>query len=410
MGIFDKFNLSTEENNEQPQLNERQEILATQMLEKKCQAAAELADDPGALRSTLDASKNWLGRFAAKFMPNAYESFTTVFRMLDAAVNGEYQLDKTTLASLVGALLYCVSPIDVIPDAIPVIGLIDDAFVLSWTINRLANEIQSFRAWERLSATKCALTSYLPYFNQIKRVVLCPGWMTANDTGEEIAQILAPVFPRADFEFFNWNSNVSWSQARQSADAEVAQDFEEFLRRSSDLTSVAVFGHSLGARILTRTLAHLACEPQKRALLWNRKSSAQVGQAFLLGAAIDADDPDVPFAATASQAPICNFFSRSDRVLNYLYRVAEQKSALGYSGIATHAENFIDCVVSGKEEYLLDVTENLTSLMTIFRSPVLLAQFTTVDNIASGLPLYWRHQFEQYAQFFADSVGAKASD
>jgi hypothetical protein len=38
-------------------------------------------------------------------------------------------LSRTQLAAVVGALLYCVSPIDLTPDAIPVIGLIDDFLV-----------------------------------------------------------------------------------------------------------------------------------------------------------------------------------------------------------------------------------------------------------------------------------------
>ena len=396
--------------NDEVDLNPRQRDLVAEMLEAKRAAAAQLVDDSSALRSVLDAAKNWVDRFAARFLPKTYESFTTIFRMLSATVSGDYQVDKSTLVCLVGALLYCVSPIDVIPDAIPVVGLMDDAFVLSWTINRLANELQSFRAWERLSAAKSTLASYLPYFNNVKRVILCPGWMTENEDGSDIISILRPVFPRAEFEFFHWRSNVSWSQARDYADSQGVDEFEETLRRSSDLSSVAVFGHSLGARIVVRALARLSCEPQKRSLLWNRKNTNSIAQAFLFGAAINADDPDVQFAVGGSQAPICNFFSRSDRVLNYLYRLAEQKSPLGYAGVATHTPNFVDCVVSGGEEYLLDVAGNLTTLVNVFRSGSPLSQFAAIDSVASGLPSYWKHQFEHYATFFVNSVSAQNSE
>lgn len=40
-------------------------------------------------------------------------------------------LRKADVAAVIGALLYCVSPFDLIADFIPVIGLLDDLFVIS---------------------------------------------------------------------------------------------------------------------------------------------------------------------------------------------------------------------------------------------------------------------------------------
>ena len=46
----------------------------------------------------------------------------------------------------IGALLYLVSPIDLIPDAIPVFGLTDDASVVAAAVASLSIELKKYRA------------------------------------------------------------------------------------------------------------------------------------------------------------------------------------------------------------------------------------------------------------------------
>ncbi|HEV2691838.1 MAG TPA: DUF1232 domain-containing protein [Verrucomicrobiae bacterium] len=45
----------------------------------------------------------------------------------------------------IGALLYLVSPIDLIPDAIPVLGLTDDASVIAAAVASLSIELKKYR-------------------------------------------------------------------------------------------------------------------------------------------------------------------------------------------------------------------------------------------------------------------------
>ena len=52
------------------------------------------------------------------------------------------QSDKVAIkdkAIIVGALGYLISPLDVIPDAIPIIGLGDDLAVLLYVLNKIGN-------------------------------------------------------------------------------------------------------------------------------------------------------------------------------------------------------------------------------------------------------------------------------
>ena len=67
--------------------------------------------------------------------------FGTLLRMLTTQ---EYSLSPATWAVLAGALAYVICPIDVIPDFIPIVGWLDDAFVLGVVMTMLKNEIAQF--------------------------------------------------------------------------------------------------------------------------------------------------------------------------------------------------------------------------------------------------------------------------
>ena len=71
-------------------------------------------------------------------------------RLLKAWKDGSYRgLSVRTLASLAAALLYVLSPVDLVPDFIPGIGLIDDVAVLALLLHSLAQDLAAFRVWEQ---------------------------------------------------------------------------------------------------------------------------------------------------------------------------------------------------------------------------------------------------------------------
>lgn len=56
-----------------------------------------------------------------------------------------FHVGKNTKITLVIALLYLISPIDLIPDSIPVIGLLDDALVVGFALKQTATELERYR-------------------------------------------------------------------------------------------------------------------------------------------------------------------------------------------------------------------------------------------------------------------------
>ncbi|MGY3090205.1 uncharacterized membrane protein YkvA (DUF1232 family) [Hymenobacter sp. UYAg731] len=77
----------------------------------------------------------------------------TLVRLVRAYISGEYRdISTSTVISGLAVLLYVVSPIDLIPDFIPVIGFLDDLSLISWFLGKFQGEITKFREWEQTGA------------------------------------------------------------------------------------------------------------------------------------------------------------------------------------------------------------------------------------------------------------------
>ncbi|MDB5983137.1 MAG: hypothetical protein JWQ69_4152 [Pseudomonas sp.] len=77
---------------------------------------------------------------------------------------GEYRaINPKAMVAVVAGLMYFLSPIDLIPDWIPVLGMLDDIVVLGWVMKTLKTELDAFRAWRAMqSVEKLAVVERLP--------------------------------------------------------------------------------------------------------------------------------------------------------------------------------------------------------------------------------------------------------
>ena len=81
--------------------------------------------------------------FASAHKDNSwYEDFMLLFKMITTS---DYAISNKTKLIIAGTLAYVVLPIDVIPDFIPVVGWLDDAFVLGLAMTTLSDEIEKFK-------------------------------------------------------------------------------------------------------------------------------------------------------------------------------------------------------------------------------------------------------------------------
>lgn len=71
-----------------------------------------------------------------------------LIEMIKAATSGEYPLPAWAIA-IIGAIIYVVSPIDEVPDFIPVAGWLDDGAVVTAAIGALGTVIASYLDYKK---------------------------------------------------------------------------------------------------------------------------------------------------------------------------------------------------------------------------------------------------------------------
>lgn len=68
---------------------------------------------------------------------------------IKAYYNGEYrEIELMNIAKITAAIAYFASPIDLIPDAIPIIGFFDDVTIMLWLFETLNEELEAFETWK----------------------------------------------------------------------------------------------------------------------------------------------------------------------------------------------------------------------------------------------------------------------
>jgi len=74
-------------------------------------------------------------------------------RLTKAYATGRYRnIPWKSLLVVLAAFLYFINPFDLVPDALPVLGLSDDFSVLLWVYNSIKTEIDKFLIWEESQA------------------------------------------------------------------------------------------------------------------------------------------------------------------------------------------------------------------------------------------------------------------
>ena len=76
----------------------------------------------------------------------------TMLRLVRAHHRGEYDhVPANSLLWIVAALNYLIDPFDLIPDATPVLGFIDDATVIEFVTDKTRQTLDDFMMWETVA-------------------------------------------------------------------------------------------------------------------------------------------------------------------------------------------------------------------------------------------------------------------
>lgn len=115
-------------------------------------AANDYAKNPGKLNELLDQATKKAQSSKGRLV-EVWDSLLASFRLLRAYATGQYRdIPWSSLLSIVAAVIYFVMPLDLIPDFILALGLIDDAALLGLILSSLKGDIENFIEWEKIHA------------------------------------------------------------------------------------------------------------------------------------------------------------------------------------------------------------------------------------------------------------------
>ena len=113
--------------------------------------AGRVLNDPHRLSKLLEATRKKILNLEIEAVDfkGIMGTIRTFFRMILAFKSGQYQdVPWLTILMVVAALIYFVTPFDLLPDFIPVTGYIDDFSIILTVFNRFKEDIVAFQAWE----------------------------------------------------------------------------------------------------------------------------------------------------------------------------------------------------------------------------------------------------------------------
>ncbi len=114
--------------------------------------AKRIIDQPHKLDDLLSKGKRKAEK-SQMALQKVWEDFQCLWRMIDAWRKGNYTKVpwKSILYALV-AIIYLINPFDVIPDFIPITGLIDDVGMISFVLKSIQKDLNDFKDWEQIQS------------------------------------------------------------------------------------------------------------------------------------------------------------------------------------------------------------------------------------------------------------------
>ncbi|WP_420482130.1 YkvA family protein [Brachyspira intermedia] len=101
------------------------------------------------LKSIIEKSKDILNLSSSAHLSKFLDQIQLMVNMIGDYINGNYKdIPWKTIASIAGALIYIILPIDAIPDVMPLVGLLDDAFIIGLCIKCFSTDLEQYKIWK----------------------------------------------------------------------------------------------------------------------------------------------------------------------------------------------------------------------------------------------------------------------
>jgi uncharacterized membrane protein YkvA (DUF1232 family) len=125
------------------------EITQSAAFRRATSEAESYVKDPQRLRKLFQDAVGKINHIPRGPFAETWPYLMAMIRLIRAYHQGEYRdISSQNLLTIVAAILYFVSPFDVIPDWVPVFGHIDDALVVRLALKSVGGDLDTFMAWE----------------------------------------------------------------------------------------------------------------------------------------------------------------------------------------------------------------------------------------------------------------------
>lgn len=292
----------------------------------------------------LDALEEWMRK--ATLIPDFLSTFIKNVKLLyEMLCDQEFRISGTAKRWIVFALGYFISPIDLIPDFVPIVGYIDDALVILWVMDICSEEIKRYSSFIRgKRSQRSGNTILLQRGSSNRRIIIVPGflsnperassfgrWINSIRSVDSTAHIYAFVWDTKDISLLLRSARrasqqkvgflaalgysvdrllTTWNDAKLNTSIyapALVCDIERMHIRSNRRLQVTLIGHSLGARLICNSLGVA--------------DKGQISNVFTVGGAVGYDA--LWFRHSRKLKSLYNCYSANDMVLSKLYRLTE---------------------------------------------------------------------------------------
>lgn len=101
------------------------------------------------IQKTEEKSKESMNAQATGPIKELLNNVKLLASLIKDYINGSYKtIAVGSIVVIAIALLYFISPIDLIPDVVPVVGSLDDIAVIGFAMTQIAADLAAYREWK----------------------------------------------------------------------------------------------------------------------------------------------------------------------------------------------------------------------------------------------------------------------
>lgn len=146
----EKDKITEEVIEETSQFSKKEEDKIKGMLEKHNSGAKKILSNAGKTQEFLSKVLSKMDTVKFKPIAHLFSDVKALMGLISDTITGKYSgTPYRSLIAMTGALIYFLSPIDFVPDVIPMLGFLDDTFVLGLVLKQFETDLAVYKSWKK---------------------------------------------------------------------------------------------------------------------------------------------------------------------------------------------------------------------------------------------------------------------